>query len=456
MRSEYMAPRLSRRGFLGAAAAASTAAGMGPLLRPDGRARAETAQDAATRTLTVMYNPLELTAAYIKDFETQNPGVKIRFITYDQVRLSAMLASGAPPDFIRTVGGPEIPNLAARGLCADLTSYFAKSTVLNPSNLMPINDNYRWDGKVEGKGPRYGIGKDWDQDSMFWYNKVLFRQAGVPFPSATQPMTYDELLAVAKKLTVRKNGKIAIYGYNAWFGIWTQYRMLTLLAQQGKSFYNSDYTHADFTSPEARKILKFYVDYAQAHVGPSPLDPEANWDGIIYPQNRLAISHFGYWFGAFINVPGKDGKPVTDSGLAPAPVLGATRISPSAGPTGAWIAQASPNKDLAFRLMEYFFGGQPAIDHAKLGWGNPPIKSLQKYLPRSTPYQKAAYETEQRELRYLQPLRYAPYIADSAIDAAFIKYLTPVMKGQVTLDAAAKQMEDDINRQLRRGKAQVG
>ena len=456
MSDKTLSPSLDRRRFLATSALAAGAASVGVLQGPGAIARAASRQDTATRTLTVMYNSLELTPAYIKQFEALNQDISIRYIEYDALRLSAMMSGGQPPDFIRTVGGPEIPNLAARNLCADLTPYFDKSKVLNTANLMPINDYYRWDGKEVGRGPRYGIGKDWDQDSMYWYNKSIFRKAGVPFPSADTPLTYDELLALGKKLTVRKNGKIAVYGYNAWFGIWTQYRMISLLAQQGKQFYSNDYTQADFTSPEARRILKFYVDYAQAHVGPSPLDPEANWDGIIYPQGRVAISHFGYWFGAFINVPGKGGTPVTDSGLAPAPQMGSRRISACAGPTGAWIAQASPNKDLAFRLMEWFFGSTPAIDHAKIGWGNPPTKSLQSYLPRSTPYQHAAYVAEQRELRYLVTPRYSPYISDTAVDAAFIKYLTPAMKGEVKLDDAAKQLEDDVNRKLRAGKAQIG
>jgi len=446
--------RVSRRRLLAAAAATAATPALLRLATPPPAA----AQDRTVTTITAMTPEIDLynDPQNVALFERLNPGIKLRVVAFDPIRLSAALASGQPPDFVRTLGGPEIPNYAARGLCTNLDPYFAKSSVLRVSDLHPINDEYRFDGKQQGQGPRYGMGKDWSQDGTIWYNKALFRSARVAYPSATEPLTFDELLTLGKKLTVRKGGKIQVYGLNAEFGVYMEFHMLQLMAQQGKPLFNADYSEIDCTSPEARKILTFYYDYARARIGPSPLDPEANWDGIIYPVNRVAIAQWGYWFGGLVNVPGKGGKPLTDSGIAPAPLMGPHRVSGCAGPAGSWIPQGSPNKDAAWKLFEFYHGGQPARDRVAVGHGLPTLKSLFNLLPQSTPYQKAAVQVQQTEPKNFAVLRYSPYITSDAFDTIFTQYMTAAVTGQSSLEDAARGMEAAYNKKLRLGKAQVG
>ena len=366
-----------------------------------------------------------------------------------------MLAAGTPPDFVRVVGAPNMPNLMSRGIAADLTSYFDKSKVVNSSQLVATNNVYRWDGKSQGQGPRYGMIHDWSQDSMFWYNKKLFDRAGVAYPSATEPMNYDELLTIAKKLTVRQGGKIQIYGLDAEWGFVTQGQIMQMLAQEGKSLFNSDYTQADFTTPEARKILQWYVDWAQAHAGPSPLDPDpGGWSWPPFQANRLAMAMYGYWFGGVIDT---DTQGLTDHvGFAPAPVWGSQRISCCRTATGAWIPQASKKKDAAFKLMEFFEGGPPAQTYTKQGHGIPALQSMISLLPQQFPYQQQSYQAVQNELKYLGELHFSPYISDDAMEAAIQKYIVPAMQGQVTVDRAAAQLTSAVNLLLQQGKAQVG
>ena len=450
-----MAMPISRRRFLAQSAlTAGAAVGAGTLLDPDAALRTEAAHDRSVTTLTVMYYSGELSKQEIQEFERQNPAIKVKLVEYDPLRLSAMMSAQQPPDFVRTQGAPEIVNIAARGLALNLDPYFASSRVLKPANLMPINDVYRWNGKLQGNGSRYGMAKDWSQDNMFWYNKKLFDQAGVKYPSETEPLSYDELLALGKKLTVRKGGKIQIYGLDAEWGFVMQGRIIQMLAQEGKSLWNHDYTQCDFTSPEARKILKWYVDWAQAHVGPSPLDPDPNWTGPLFTANRVAMAMYGYWFQGFI---------ATDThglirhvALAASPQWGAKRISACMTGTGAWIPQSSKNHQAAWKFMEYFMAGKPAYDRAISGWGNPSIKSLLPDMPHTTPYQRDFLRVQKNELKYLGILHYSPYVGHNAMEDAIVKYMEPVMKGKMKLDDGAKQLQDAVNKLLRLGKEQVG
>ncbi len=441
---------LSRRRFLSnSVLAAGALAGVGTLMAGCNAGSSSN----GTTTLTVMYQSNEFTKDYISEFQKLNPDIKITFIENDATRLNAMLASGNPPDFIRG-GAIGSANTAARGLALNLDPYLDKSTVLKKSDLLGINDAWRWDGQKTGSGPYYGITKDWSQDATLWYNKSLFDQAGVPYLSATDPVTYDQLLDIAGKLTVKQDNKTQVYGFGvewAW-NLWAP--IATMILQQGGSLYNADMTETDMTKPEARKAIQWYVDFIQAGVGPSSLDPlPDNADYSTFAAKRMAISQDGYWFGGnFVSAPDDLKNNVR---MAPAPIMGSKRVSPSYAGIGAWIPEKSKNKDAAWKLMEYFMAGKPAHDRAKSGWGLPALKSLLPELPQDLPYQKEAYQTTQTELNYIGILPDSPYITVASWNTILDKYIQQAGKKQISVDSACQQITNDVNNQLKQGKQQL-
>lgn len=440
----------SRRRFLmSSAMAAGAALGAGSFLDACNTSTTSSGGGAAT-TVTVMYNTGEFTPAYITNFHKLNPDIKINFLTFDATRLNAMFAAGQPPDFIRSTGAADMPQWAARGVAQDLTTYFNNSSVLKVDNLQSVNDVYRWDGKTQGQGPRYGMAKDWSLDGMMWYNQKLFNQAGIPLPSSTEPLTYDEILDLGKKLTVRKNGRIQIYGLDASYGNFMQGFMLQMVAQQGGQLYSNDLSEIDFSTPEARKALQWYIDWARAGVGPSPLNPDATGGYSLFTADRVAMLAYGYWYGGNIST-----QPQTFSShvaLIPAPQMGSTRISSCMSGTGAWIPTNSKNKDAAWKVMEYFMGGQPSIDRAKSGWGIPSLKSLVPDMPQGLPFQKEAFNSLQNEMQYQKTLSCSPYISDDGFDAALAKVIEPTMRGQLSLDQCVQQLNQSFNKLMQQSK----
>jgi multiple sugar transport system substrate-binding protein len=444
---------MSRRRFLTTSAATVGAlAGAATMLDACDTSASSTTNGTTKTTLSVMYNPGELTPAHITDFQKQNPDIKIKFITYDAVRLNAMFAAGTPPDFVRAAGVTDAPNLAARGLALKLDPYLAKSSVLKVDDFVAVNNAWRWDGK-QGQGPYFGITKDYSQDGMFWYNAKLFDQAKVPYPDKATPLTYDQLLDTALKLTVRKGSKILTYGLDAQWA--DPAHVIQMVLQQGGTVFNADFTQVDFTSAEAQKALQWYVNYARAHVGPSPLDPNPDgWDGPPFLAGRMAMAQYGFWFGGEISTATNDLP--THIGFAPAPVMGSQRVSDSFSAVGAWIPANAKNKDAAWRLMEYFMAGKPSHERAQSGWGLPSLRSLEAEIPKAKPYQSQALQTQQNEAQYLTTMQFSPYVQVTAMGTVLDKYLQQAAKGQITVDSASHQITDAINLLLQQGKQQIG
>lgn len=442
---------ISRRRLLTSSALVAGGAVAAPLLAAC-NASSDSSSDGKNVTLTVMYKNNELTKEHIADFESKNPGIKISFIEFDDTRLNAMLASNEPPDFVR---GPALGSAAtnAQGLATELDSYLDKSSVLKKDNLLPVNDGFRWDGKRTGQGPYHGLVKDWSQDATLWYNRALFEEAKISPLSTTEAISYDELLEIGKKLTKKSGGKTEVYGLGlewAW-NLWAPISMMIL--QQGGELYNSDLTETDMTTPQALRALKWYVDFAQAGVGPTSLDPAPDGaDLSLFLAKRMAITQDGYWYGG--NFVKEADEIKNNVAMAPAPVMGNKRISPTYVGWGAYIPAKAKHKDEAWKLMEYFMAGPPSEERGKSGWGLPALKSQMSLLPQELPYQKQAFETQQNELQYAGQLPDSPYA--SGWNSALDKHLQRAIKNEITVEAAGKAITEEMNKALKQGKDQIG
>jgi len=405
-----------------------------------------------TTTLTVMIGAQDLTKAQIADFEKKNPSIKIKIINTDQSRLNTMLASGNPPD-ITVSGAVGSANINARGLATDLTPYLEKSKVLKERDLQPINNSFRWNGKKSGTGPIYGIVKDWSQDNTLWYNTALFDKAHVPYLSDTQPTSYDKLMDVARQLTTTEGGKTTTYGLGLEWA-WSLYGpMAAMVMQQGGHLYNSDLSKIDFNSDAARRAFAWYVDFAQSGVGPTSLNPLP--DGSDYSTvaaGRMAITQDGYWFGGNFAAPNS----LTTMRMAPAPIMGDKQVAFSYSGQGWWIPAKSKHKDAAWKLLEYYMAGPPAVARAESGWGIPSLKSLMSKMPQKTPYQKEAYAVAKNELNHSASLPDSPYISMDLLNTTIDKYLQLAIKKQMTVDQACGALTTDLNKTLAQGKSQIG
>ncbi|MET7648254.1 extracellular solute-binding protein [Streptomyces sp. NPDC005426] len=446
-----MSSNTSRRTFLrGATATALVASAGGALASCAGSVKDSGTGSGDSRgrtTIKVMSNEGEVSPEVVKAFETAHPDIRVELIVYDDTRLNAMLSSGDAPDLVRGTGATVTPFIAKSRMAHPLDELFAKSEVLKAADLAAVNDVWRFDGTKQGAGPRYGMAKDYSQDNTFWYNTKVFEAAGAKIPSAAEPLTYDALLELGKKLTKRRGGQIKTYGLDL-FGVNIFPKLMTMVASAGGTIFAGNLESVDFSSTEAQEALAYYLEFARADIGASVIAPapEAG-TAPLFKADRYGILSAGYWLGGALYAD----KVADHIGFAPAPQFGSTRVSPCFSATGLWMPEKSKNKDAAWTFFEWFMSGEQAKARAASGWGLPALKSLEADLPSAQPAQKQAKEVQTAELTHFSTLTFSPYAKSDAIEAAVQQQLTVGLKGKHSTGKLADALNNKINELLKQG-----
>ncbi|MEU6551861.1 extracellular solute-binding protein [Streptomyces sp. NPDC046915] len=200
-------PALSRRGFLAASAAAGL--GMTALSGCGG----DSDGGSSNGTTTIEWWNISTTqptkavwAGLAKKFEAQNPKVKVKIVQMEndayKAKMTALIASGKLPDIFHTWGGGVLQQQVDAGLVEDLTD---RTKPWADGMLSVAKQPYISDGKL------YGIPFDIGMIG-FWYNKALFKQAGISAP----PTTWSGFLDAVRKLKARNITPIAVAGKEKW------------------------------------------------------------------------------------------------------------------------------------------------------------------------------------------------------------------------------------------------
>jgi raffinose/stachyose/melibiose transport system substrate-binding protein len=245
-------PALSRRGFLAASAAAGL--GMTALTGCGG----DSDGGSSDGTTTVEWWNISTTepaksvwAGLAKKFEAANPKVKIKIVQLEndayKSKMTALTASGKLPDIFHTWGGGVLKQQVDAGLVEDLTD---RTKPWADGLLKVTKEPYILDDKV------YGIPFDMGMIG-FWYNKKLFKQAGVSEP----PTTWGGFLEAVSKLKSKNITPIALAGKEKWPGMyyWAYLAMRTAgIDALQKASEDKDFTGPGFV--EAGRHLKQLVD----------------------------------------------------------------------------------------------------------------------------------------------------------------------------------------------------
>jgi multiple sugar transport system substrate-binding protein len=253
----------------------------------------------------------KLAAAYMK----ANPGVTINYEpaadnnTFEDKVLTA-LASGAGPDIFNQ-GLSSMYSFAGFGQLAELTPAvlkdmgYASAAAFKNDYIPGIIDKLSYNGKL------YSLYREFNIFGLM-LNKSAFKRGGLDAVK-NAPKTWDDLLTVAKKLTIWDGDKLVQTGMflpSSWGADWTFIPMQSLFLQNKASVLNPAGTAAAINSDAALKTLSYFRSLARAQ-GDAPIKvPDDVW-------TRFALGDVAMYVASTWTLPLLAGQAKDDKRFSP-------------------------------------------------------------------------------------------------------------------------------------------
>jgi len=298
---------------------------------------------------TAYYEPL------IKAYTDANPHVTIEYIdlgsTDYMTMLSTQLSGGADLDVLTIKDIPGYANLVKQNHLEPLNGFISEKGV----------DTSAYGGTVEQiqvNDEVYAL----PFRSDFWvvfYNKDLFDNAGVPYP--TNDMTLDQYEEIARKMT-SGSGSEKVYG--AHNHTWRSAVQLFGILDGQNTVVDGNY---DFLKPTYERFLKMQddgiiMDYATLKTS------STHYSGVFY-NNSVAMMNMGSWFIATQIEKVKSGESqAVNWGIVKYPHPDGVEAGTTLGTiTSLAVNKKSANKEAALDFMQFVTGPEGAEVIASTG-----------------------------------------------------------------------------------------
>jgi multiple sugar transport system substrate-binding protein len=333
-----------------------------------------------------------------QDFNCAHPDIAVNITVYPNVgddsqgKLLAAVAGHKSPDLVLSYDDV-LANWAAKGEIQPLDSQ-ANAVGVKPSDFV----QYAWQS-VHWQGQIYGIPADWDPDTLLWYNKNVFKEAGLN-PN-NPPTTWEELMSDASKIDSIANGKIKRVGLVPWQGWLYNY------VEYGH-LYNADLQDGSskgvkLNTPGMQQSLSWERSFAQKFGGASNVNSYTNVQnasGVVtdpLTSGRVGMEFTGDWelehqavLGAskFRNLVG-----VTS---VPTPPGGQNYMSHS-----GWafmIPKGSKNADATMQFVKWIMQDDNFVKYlgSPLGWMPAKLTTRQNSYYQSDPFWQAIFAANQK------------------------------------------------------------
>ncbi len=309
----------------------------------------------------------------IEVFETKNPGIKIDlqitgFADYF-TKLATMIGGSNAPDVFE-MNMENYLSYMLRGACADL------------SDLGIAKENYSEGtlAAVSSAGKLYAVPMSFSTCVLF-YNKALFDQAGVAYP--TDQWTWADAQAAAEKIRALGDD---IWGYCQPI---TYNELYKSVAGNGGSLLSEDYTKFTVNSPENVAVLDAMIARVRGenHVMPTTEDFAGRGDWDLFTEGKLGMIITGIWgFQTFTDKCAFDWDVAVEPGYAKPSAFFFANVN--------CVSPSSDKKEAAAKFIDAM-GSDPDIVQLRLdaSWELPTIADQEKlgqYLTITPPANRAA------------------------------------------------------------------
>jgi len=354
----------------------------------------------------------------------------------------AALASGAGPD-IFNVGLSSMYTFAELGQLAPVTSQvlrdlgYGSEAAFKNDYIPGIID------KLTYKGRLYSLYREFNIFGLM-LNKSAFKRGGLDAVK-NAPKTWDELAAVAKKLTIWEGDKLVQTGMflpSGWGSDWTFIPMQALFLQNRASVLDATGKAAAINSDAALKTFTYFCSLVQAQNNAPVKFPDDVW-------TRFALGDVAMYVASTWTMPLLAGQAKGDKRFSsdsfvvvPYPRLpGADRVH---APIQAlvWSVNArSASVTEAWKFIQWMTTGEQAV-----GWYNDvgyllPTKAMMEMGKQNADVAKFLELSNDADLLFAHP-RYNEI--GSAVFSAWQAALTTDRDLNAILATAAKQINDAL------------
>ncbi|MBR5768629.1 MAG: extracellular solute-binding protein [Clostridia bacterium] len=311
-----------------------------------------------TPFITPQYDMSDRTVSLLSHWDAETPdsihmvsylrkygGPEVKFVTAPYAecgtKLQSMVLAENAPDLYKVRDG-DTAGIMRQGVFTDLTDLIDWDC-RNWSDLKPYLDMVTYDGRIL-------IAPEFNSNYFVWYNKTIFSEHGIEDPVELYDKgewTLDKFDNICRRLTVRSNGTVQIYGFgydHTWMRQVFALFDAQLSVKSGDSYVN---TVGDDAVTDAISYLNNQINVAKVTCQQEKALP-------YFASGKLAMLWYGNWLSmsapfAEMNLNGTiDFVPApTNTGLSLGPRQDYA-LSGHAIPTGA------KNVDAAVAFIEIF------------------------------------------------------------------------------------------------------
>lgn len=357
----------------------------------------------------------------IEIFESKNPDIKVdvQITGYEDyfTKLATTVGGGNPPDVFE-MNMENFLSYMLRGACADLTG-----------KIDTANYSEGTMAAVSSEGKIYAVPMSFSTCVLF-YNKDLFDQAGVAYP--TDEWTWADAQAAAEKIKALGDD------------IWGYYQPITYnefyksIKGNGGSVLSEDYSQFTMNTPENVAVLEAMIARVRGenHVMPTKEELAGRGDWDLFTEGKLGMIITGIWgFPTFAEKCTFDWDIVVEPGYKTPSTFFFANVN--------CVSPSSDKQEAAAKFVDAM-GSDPDIVQLRLdaNWELPTIadqSKLSQYIEMTPPAnRKAVFDS----------MDYAAAPPALEEQGAVVEIIDNVLSTLETNDMTAQEALDEIQAQL--------
>jgi sorbitol/mannitol transport system substrate-binding protein len=302
------------------------------------------------------------------EFEKQNPGTKLKFISLSEnqarAKITMSTAMGGSEFDVAMISNFETPQWAKDGWLLNLSDYAKKTPGYDQDDFISsLRDSLSYKGNMYAV-PFYG------ESSFLMYRKDLFEKAGIKVnPDPNYQPTWQEVREWAKQLKTDDRAGICLRGKPGWGEVLAP--LDTVINTFGGRWFD-DQWNAQLNSPEVKKAVNFYVDTLRESGELGAASTGFQECANLFGQGQTAMWYDATSAVSVLEDPKEYPDLVGKIGYLPAPIA----EKPNSGWLYTWalaIPKAAKNPDGAWKFISWMTSKDyMRLVGEKLGWARVP------------------------------------------------------------------------------------